>query len=56
MVNKKPGGDRILYKIYRNILYWSLIKYKQVIRSMLASKIYSMVRGFNLGIIIFFII
>jgi hypothetical protein len=32
-----------------NILYWSSIKYKQVTRSVLASELYAMVYGFDMG-------
>ena len=35
-----------------NIVYWSLIKYKRVTRSVLALKLYSMVYGFDIGTII----
>ena len=31
-----------------NILYWSLIKYKRVTRSVLASKLYTLAYGFNI--------
>jgi hypothetical protein len=32
-----------------NILHWSLIKYKQVTRSILASKLYALAYSFNIG-------
>jgi hypothetical protein len=32
-----------------NIVYWSLIKCKRVTRSILASELYSMAHGFNIG-------
>ena len=39
-----------------NILYWSLIKCKQVTRSVLASKLYVLAHGFNIAAIIRLII
>jgi hypothetical protein len=33
-------------------MYWSSIKYKRVTRSVLASEIYRMTNGFNIGIIL----
>jgi len=35
-----------------NIVYWSLIKCKRVTRSVLASDLYSMAHGFNIGAVI----
>ena len=35
-----------------NIIYQSLIKYKKIIRSILASKLYAMAYRFNIGAII----
>jgi hypothetical protein len=35
-----------------NIVYWSLVKYKKVTRSVLASKLYGTAYGFNIGIVI----
>jgi hypothetical protein len=35
-----------------NILHWSSIKYKRVTRSVLASKLYGMVHGFNMGALV----
>ena len=35
-----------------NILYWSSIKYKQVTRSVLASKLYILAHGFNIAAVI----
>jgi hypothetical protein len=32
-----------------NILHWSLIKYKRVTRSVLASKLYALAHGFDIG-------
>jgi hypothetical protein len=32
-----------------NILYWSLIKCKRVTHSILASKLYALAHGFNIG-------
>jgi hypothetical protein len=36
-------------KGYANILYWLSIKYKRVIKSVLASKLYIIAHGFNIG-------
>jgi hypothetical protein len=35
-----------------NILHWSLIKYKRVTRSVLASELYALAYGFNIGAVI----
>jgi len=35
-----------------NIVYWSLIKYKRVTRSVLASKLYGMAYGFDIAVAI----
>ena len=35
-----------------NIVYWSLVKYKRVTWSILASKLYSIAYGFNISTII----
>ena len=35
-----------------NIVYWSLIKYKRVTKSVLASKFYKIVHDFDIAIII----
>ena len=35
-----------------NIIHWSLIKYKRVTRSVLASELYNIAYGFNIGAII----
>ena len=35
-----------------NIIYWSLVKYKRVTRSILASELYSIAHGFDIGIAI----
>ena len=35
-----------------NIIYWSSIKYKRVIRSVLASELYALAYGFDIGTII----
>ena len=34
---------------YANIIHWSSTKYKRVTRSVLASELYSMAYGFNMG-------
>lgn len=36
----------------KNIIYWSSIKYKKVIKSILALELYAMVHGFDGGAII----
>jgi hypothetical protein len=35
-----------------NILHWSSIKYKQVTRSVLASELYALAHGFDIGAVI----
>ena len=35
-----------------NIIYWSLVKYKRIIQSVLAFKLYSIAYGFNISTII----
>jgi hypothetical protein len=35
-----------------NILYWSLIKCKRVTRSVLASELYALAHGFDIGAVI----
>jgi hypothetical protein len=37
------------YNQSANILHWSSIKYKQVTRSVLASELYALAHGFNIG-------
>ena len=32
-----------------NIVYWSLVKYKRVTRSILASELYAIIYGFDIG-------
>ena len=39
-----------------NIIYWSLIKCKRVIKSVLALELYAMAYGFDIGAILKFII
>ena len=46
----ETGRIREDFDIYRNIIYWSLIKYKRVTKSMLASKLYRIMTGFNSSI------
>jgi hypothetical protein len=41
---------------YTNIIYWFSIKYKRVIRSILASELYNMAYGFNISTFIKLII
>ena len=35
-----------------NIVYWSLVKYKRVTKSVLASKLYTIAYSFNIGVVI----
>jgi hypothetical protein len=35
-----------------NVLYWSSIKYKRVTRSVLASELYALAHGFDIGAVI----
>jgi hypothetical protein len=37
---------------YTNIIYWSFTKCKRVTRSVLASELYSMAYGFNMGALV----
>jgi len=46
---KAPGSKKIM-NVKGNILYWSSIKCKRVTRSVLASELYAMVHGFDMGI------
>jgi hypothetical protein len=69
-VNNKDFSSQIKYKIIlankttynkefeltKNLIYWSLIKSKQVTKSVLASKIYDIIRGVNIAIAIGIII
>jgi hypothetical protein len=43
-------------KGYANILYWSFIKCKRIIKSVLAFKLYAMAYGFDISALIKFII
>lgn len=52
IVNKKRNKNSTKYEIKGNILHWSSTKYKRVTHSVLASEIYSMVGGFNIGIVV----
>jgi hypothetical protein len=51
LVNKHTNVDNT-FIIYSNIIYYSSTKCKRVIRSVLTSKIYSIVNSFNIGIAI----
>ncbi len=42
--------ENLSFEIKGNIVYWNSNKYKRVTRSVLASKLYSMVNGFNSAI------
>ena len=49
--NEEPGHDNEL-NIRGNIVHWSSTKCKRVTRSVLASEIYGMVQGFDVGYVI----
>jgi hypothetical protein len=51
LVNKYTDVDNT-FIICSNVIYYSSTKCKRVIRSVLASKIYGMVNGFNISIAI----
>jgi hypothetical protein len=51
LVNKHTNVDNTL-TIYSNVIYYSSTKCKRVTRSVLASKIYGIVNGFDIGIAI----
>jgi hypothetical protein len=51
LVNKSIDVNNT-FTIYSNVIYYSSTKCKRVIQSVLASKIYSMVNSFNIGIAI----
>ena len=50
LANKTKGTDK--FAIKGNLIHYSSIKSKRVIRSVLASEIYGMVRGVNMAIAI----
>jgi hypothetical protein len=49
-INEVKGDGN--FEINGNIIYWLFTKYKRVIRSVLAFKIYGLISGFNLGFIL----
>jgi hypothetical protein len=48
LVNETSGDNT--FDIYGNLIHWSSTKCKRVTRSVLASEIYGMVNGFDLGL------
>lgn len=52
LVNEEKVGDGTQYRMKGNTLHWSSTKCKRVTRSVLASEIYGMVSGFDLGTVI----
>ena len=48
----RETSDHDSFEIQGNMIHWSSTKYKRVTRSVLASEIYGMVNGFDLGIAI----
>jgi hypothetical protein len=52
LVNESTGTDTNTFTICGNVIYYSSTKCKRVTRSVLASEIYGMVNGFNIGIAI----
>ena len=52
LANKHLHANINEFTIKGNIIYWSLTKCRRVIRSVLASEIYGMVNGFDLGFVI----
>ncbi|KUI66958.1 hypothetical protein VM1G_02219 [Cytospora mali] len=48
LVNEEKGDDDSQCKLRVNISHWSSTKYRRITRSVLASKIYGMVNGFDL--------
>lgn len=51
LANEENGGKET-FKFNGNIVHWSSIKCKRVTRSVLASELYAMVHGFDIGIVI----
>ena len=45
-------GSKETFNFYSNIIHWSSAKCKRVTRSVLASELYAMVHGFDIGIAI----
>ena len=54
LINKTKGTDK--FAIKKNLIHYSSIKSKRVIKSILASKIYRIVKNINMAIIINIII
>jgi hypothetical protein len=51
LANEENGGKET-FKFNGNIIHWSSIKCKRITRSVLASELYAMVHGFDIGIAI----
>lgn len=51
LVNE-ASNDNSIFSLKGNIVYWSLTKCKCVIRSVLVLKIYGIVNGFDISILI----
>ena len=58
-VNNKDLSSQIRYILVladlsnkANIVYWSLVKYKRVTKSVLASELYTIAHGFNISAVI----
>ena len=52
LANEEANANASQFKIHGNILHWSSTKCKRVTRSVLASEIYGMVDGFDIGIVL----
>jgi hypothetical protein len=52
LVNESTGTDTNTFTICGNVIHYSSTKCKRVTRSVLASEIYGMVNGFDIGIAI----
>jgi penicillin-binding protein-related factor A (putative recombinase) len=52
IIINEDTNNNIYFIIYRNLIHWNSIKYKRIIRSVLASEIYDIASGFD---IVFFI-
>jgi hypothetical protein len=49
IIINKDTNNNICFIIYRNLIYWSSIRYKRVIQSVLALEIYNIISGFNIA-------
>ncbi|KAL2277541.1 hypothetical protein FJTKL_15374 [Diaporthe vaccinii] len=52
LVNEKQSQNASQWDICGNIVHWSSTKCKRVTRSVLASEIYGMVNGFDMGVVL----